>query len=190
MKFRIPLELRWFVRLTGFPSNSYNYILCSGSLEMKITIAEIPKEGLDIEIQEAIDAGIVSSPVTARLRIEKLGEEIMVKGDMRAEVRLQCSRCLKEFSRDMSLPVDVVYHPVEELKGEEHHKVASDELDMDFYSGEEVDLLDLLQEQVSLNMTMKPLCSDFCKGICPGCGADLNVDICKCGEKNIGGLVN
>lgn len=152
---------------------------------MKITIPDIPKEGLDLEIEEEIEAGVVSSPVRARLRIEKLGPEVMVTGDMTAEVKLQCSRCLKEFSKVLSVPVDVVYHPVEELKGEEHHKVTAEELDMDFYSGEELDLHDLLKEQIMLNMTMKPLCSDVCKGICPGCGADLNTDACKCGAKNI-----
>jgi uncharacterized protein len=152
---------------------------------MKITIPDIPKEGLDIEIQEAIDAGSVSAPVRGRLRIEKIGPEVMVSGDMTAEVKLLCSRCLKEFYKVLSVPVDVVYHPVEELKGEEHHKVSAEELDMDFYSGEELDLHDLLKEQIVLNITMKPLCNDLCKGICPGCGVDLNVDKCKCDTKNI-----
>jgi uncharacterized protein len=152
---------------------------------MKITIPDIPKEGLDIEIREATDVGFLSSPIRAKLRIEKLDKEVMIKGDMTAEVKLQCSRCLKEFYKVLSVPVDVVYRPVEELKGEEHHEVVPEELDMDFYSGEELDLLDLLKEQIALNITMKPLCSDLCKGICPGCGADLNVDICKCGAKNI-----
>jgi uncharacterized protein len=152
---------------------------------MKITIPDIPKEGLDLDVEETIDAGFISSPVKGKLRIEKMGEEVMVTGEMNAEVKLQCSRCLKEFYRVLSVPVDVVYHPVEELKGEEHHKVTPDELDTDFYSGEELDLLDLMKEQVSLNMTMKPLCSDSCKGLCPGCGVDLNVDRCKCGARNI-----
>ncbi len=152
---------------------------------MKITIPDIPKEGLDIEIQETIDAGFVSSPIRGTLRIEKIGPEVMVRGDMTAEVKLLCSRCLKEFYKVLSVMVDVVYHPVEELKGEEHHKVAAEELDMDFYSGDELDLHELLKEQIVLNVTMKPLCSDLCKGICPGCGADLNVDTCKCGAKNI-----
>ena len=55
---------------------------------------------------------------------------------------LQCSRCLKDFWSELSIPVDVVYHPVEELKGEDKHEIKAEELDMDFYSGEEMDLLD------------------------------------------------
>lgn len=147
---------------------------------MKILIPEIPKEGLDIEVQEAIESDIISSPVKAQLKIEKVGAEVVVKGNLTTEVKLQCSRCLKEFYRTLSVPIEVVYHPVEELKGDERHEVTAEELNMDFYSGEELDLLDLLKEQLMLNITMKPLCDDLCKGICSGCGADLNVETCKC----------
>ena len=153
---------------------------------MKIRIPDIPKEGLDLDIEESIDTDIVLSPVSARLRIDKAGAEIMVRGDLRAEIKLTCSRCLKEFNGSLTVPVDVVYHPVEELKDEAHpNEVKSEELDLDFYSGEELDLLDLIKEQVELNLPMKPLCDDACKGICPKCGTDLNVKSCTCSVKDI-----
>ncbi len=111
---------------------------------MKILIPEIPKEGLDIEVQEEIESDILASPVRARVKVEKLGAEVMVKGDLAAEVKLQCSRCLREFISTLSVPIEAVYHPLEELKGEERHEIAAEELDMDFYSGEELDLTNLL----------------------------------------------
>ena len=147
---------------------------------MKILIPEIPKDGLDIEVDEAIDVGGVSVPIKARVRIEKLDAEVMASGDLNAELRLQCSRCLKEFDRTLSFPVEAVFHPVDELQKEDKHEISSEELDMDFYSGEEVDIIELLKEQIMLNEGMKPLCDDACKGICSGCGADLNVEGCRC----------
>ena len=153
---------------------------------MKIRIQDIPDEGLALDIEESIDTNSVLSPVSARLRIEKAGAEIMVKGDLRAEIKLICSRCLKEYNGKLTVPVDTVYHPVEELKEEAHlSEVRSEELDLDFYSGEEIDLLDLVKEQVELNIPMKPLCDDACKGICPKCGADLNIRSCTCSVKDI-----
>jgi len=152
---------------------------------MKILIPDIPKEGLDIEVEEPLEDETVSSPVKASLKIEKLDTEVMVRGDLSVEVKLQCSRCLKEFRRTLSVPIEAVYHPIEELKGEERHEVAAGELDIDYYSGEELDLSDLLKEQIMLNVAMKPLCSDSCKGICPGCGADLSVETCKCVAKDV-----
>jgi len=151
---------------------------------MKILISEIPIEGLDIDLQEAIESETISSTVKVRLKMEKIDAEVMVRGELSAQVKLQCSRCLKDFFETLSVPVDVVYHPVEELKGEERHEIAADELDMDFYSGEEFDLDGLLEEQIMLNIAMKPLCSDSCKGICSECGADRNFETCKCVVKN------
>ena len=65
---------------------------------MKLRIPDIPKEGLDLDIEESIDTENVLSPVSARLRIDKAGAEVMVKGRLRAEIKLTCSRCLKEFN--------------------------------------------------------------------------------------------
>jgi uncharacterized protein len=150
---------------------------------MKIIISDIPKEGLNVQIDEAVEFEKRSAPVKAQLRIEKLGTEIIVSGSLHTEVPLQCSRCLKDFSHIISVPVDVVYHPLDELKGEDHYEVKNEELDTDFYAGEEMELNSLLQEQIDLNIPMKPLCSDFCKGICPVCGTDLNTDNCTCQDR-------
>jgi uncharacterized protein len=152
---------------------------------MKVIIPEIPEEGLDLELQETIESDNILSPIKAQLRIEKVGNEVIVRGKLTTNVKLQCSRCLKEFWKDLSVPVDVVYHPVEELKGEDKHQVKVEELDMDFYSENEMDILNLMIEQVLLNLPMKPLCNNSCKGICLKCGTDLNLDSCNCGTKDL-----
>lgn len=152
---------------------------------MKVLISEIPEKGLDLELRETIENDVILSPVVARLRIEKVGNEVVVKGNLRADIKLKCSRCLKEFCSELPVPVDVVYHSVEELKGEDKHEVRVEELNTDFYSGEEMDLLALMEEQIALNLPMKPLCAELCKGICPKCGTDLNVNSCTCNARVI-----
>src|SRR4030042_296006 len=152
---------------------------------MKVLIPQIPEDGLDLELQETIESESIVVPIRARLKIEKVGAELIIKGNVIADVKFQCSRCLKDFRSALSVPVDVTYHPVEELKGEDKHEIKFEELDMDFYSGEELDLLGLLTEQIVLNLPMKPLCTDLCKGICLKCGADLNAGNCGCNAKNI-----
>lgn len=147
---------------------------------MKIIISDIPLEGLELDFESSIEADALLTPVRARLRIEKHETEVFVKGDLTAKAKLQCGRCLKEFQKYLSIPVEAVYHPVEELKEEDTHEIKSEELDMDFYSGDELDLDILLKEQIELNLPMKPLCSESCKGLCPGCGADLNTVRCSC----------
>jgi len=152
---------------------------------MKIFIPDIPKEGIGIDIHEALvtDSGPVA--LSGGLHASKAGGEVMVNGSLNAEAELQCSRCLKTFRRDMPIAVDVCYHPVEQLAAEDRHEVSSDELDMDFYTGEELDITNLLLEQAALNLPMKPLCSDLCKGLCPKCGIDLNLSVCTCGINHV-----
>jgi uncharacterized protein len=152
---------------------------------MKVLIPDIPKEGLDVELQESIESDAIISPIKAHLKIDKVGTEITIKGELSVEIKLQCSRCLKDFYNIIAVPIDVVYHPVEELKGEEMHEIKVEELDMDFYSGVELDLLNLMNEQIILNLPMKPLCTELCKGICPKCGMDLNAGECSCNIKEI-----
>lgn len=147
---------------------------------MKIIISDIPLEGLELDFESSIETDAFLTPVRARLRIEKHDTEVFVKGDLTAEAKLQCGRCLKEFQKYLSIPVEAVYHPVEELKEEDTHEIKSEELDMDFYSGDELDPEILVKEQIELNLPMKPLCSESCKGLCPGCGTDLNTDRCSC----------
>jgi uncharacterized protein len=48
------------------------------------------------------------------------------------------------------------------------------------YSGDEIDLSHEIEEQVAMEIPMKPLCSEGCKGLCPACGADLNKETCGC----------
>lgn len=152
---------------------------------MKILVSEIPEEGLDIHEEENIGAetGGVAEKATLSLRVEKIDAEVRLKGTIEADMSLQCSRCLKPFSADISVPVDLVFVPAEEADRAEGHELASDELNTGFYRGGEIDLTGISGEQVLLNTPMKPLCSESCKGICPVCGTDLNEKTCDCSPK-------
>lgn len=154
---------------------------------MKILISDIPDEGLDIDIDEKIDSEYprLLSPVKTTIHVDKIGDEILLRGSISADVGLKCSRCLRDFEREMQIDVDVVYHSLSELKGEEKYEIKEDELDTGFYLEGEIDLDELLLEQIILNIPMKPLCSESCKGLCPKCGRDLNIEDCECEKKGI-----
>jgi uncharacterized protein len=153
---------------------------------MKIIITDIPDEAMIVDVDEKLVLDEVSapSPVKGALQVNKSDGEIIVRGKVTTELDLQCSRCLREFRKPLDIPVNVVYHPIEEI-AEERHELKDDEMDMGFYGGEEIDLQELVREQVLLNMQMKPLCNDNCKGLCPNCGADLNAGLCGCNIRKI-----
>ncbi len=159
---------------------------------MKILIEDIPEEGLSVDLNESIQADNLSvvAPVVSRLELNKSGSEIIIDGSLDTEVGMQCSRCLKDLRLSLNIPVNVVYHPIEEIDeaGEGHparHALQNDEMDMEFYRDGVIDLSDLLREQLILNTQMKPLCDEACKGLCPVCGTDLNVGSCNCITKEV-----
>lgn len=157
---------------------------------MKILIADITDEGLIVDLKERLttDEGTVVAPVVSRLELQKTGTEIMIRGELQTEVSLECSRCLQAFRRAMDIPVNVVYHPVEEVTAEiksPTHALNTDEMDMGFYRDGEIDLQELLREQIMLDTQMKPLCDEACRGICPQCGTDLNKGDCSCSKDRI-----
>jgi uncharacterized protein len=55
-----------------------------------------------------------------------------------------------------------------------------DEVNLGYYREDEIDLDPIVLEQIVLQIPIKPLCREACKGLCPQCGADLNVESCEC----------
>ena len=85
-----------------------------------------------------------------------------------------CDRCMKEFS----LPKTVSAHFLlaEEVQDEENDEIIPLE-------NGAFDLGELARTVFLLDLDTKTLCSPDCKGLCPKCGADLNLGPCGCGEE-------
>lgn len=61
---------------------------------------------------------------------------------------------------------------------EEKQEEDSDEIIL--LEHDEVDLAELARDAFILDMDTKTLCSEDCKGLCPGCGVNLNREPCRC----------
>ena len=46
-----------------------------------------------------------------------------------------------------------------------------------------IDITEDVREEILLSVPSRFKCSDDCKGLCPGCGADLNTEPCRCKKK-------
>lgn len=154
---------------------------------MKIEVFEIPEEGLNIEVEESpkLEDVTITKPFKAVMHVEKRGQEVFIKGIVNGEVELQCSRCLKDYNMPIKTLFEITYHPVEELNKEELLELKRDEMDVDFYREGLIDTEDIVRDQILLNVPMKPLCSENCRGLCPLCGNDLNEVDCGCEKKEI-----
>lgn len=107
-------------------------------------------------------------------------EDIRVVGDFSTQLELRCARCLEPVLRDVAGDFDLVYRPLGADAGVEERSVRGAETDIAYYQGEGLLLEDVLREQVLLAVPFKAVCNEACKGLCPRCGTNLNLENCAC----------
>jgi uncharacterized protein len=151
---------------------------------MAMKIDEIPPEGLALELNEKIDlfdTGSATTTCTAILDLKPAGKGALhIKGRVRADPDLECSRCLKVFSYHVDTELDITLAPEKALGTAPEHELDRSELDVEFYQGNEIEPLELVKEQVLISIPMVPLHVPDCKGLCTVCGTDLNETDCGC----------
>ena len=82
-----------------------------------------------------------------------------------------CDRCLETAQFPLEDDFDLFYRP--EPDKPEHHpgeEIAIDEGESQiaFYKGAGLELNDILREHIILTLPMQYVCSETCKGMCPG----------------------
>ncbi|MGE4345035.1 MAG: DUF177 domain-containing protein [Geoalkalibacter sp.] len=119
-----------------------------------------------------------------RLRAFRAGEYVEVQGGIATSAIFVCSRCLEDVELPLEIEVDLTFAPHSEDEGleedEEEVELEAQDLGLIPYHGDEIDLHQALQEQVVMALPLRPLCSKGCKGLCPRCGANRNVEDCDC----------
>jgi uncharacterized protein len=131
---------------------------------------------IDYRTQEFRQFGVLSAAAVAELA----GDEIHITGHLETRLELTCARCLEPVNQPLSADFDLRYRPVAAIAREEEISLSEEESEMGFYQGDGLFFADVLAEQVHLALPMKTLCREDCRGLCPTCGANLNLGSCGC----------
>lgn len=102
------------------------------------------------------------------------GDDVFLQGRITGTVRCVCRRCLDE----IHWPLERGFRFLLVKAGTEAEP--EDDAGLDHYSGDEIDISPLIREQALLALDESVLCSEDCKGLCAGCGANLNREPCTC----------
>lgn len=116
--------------------------------------------------------------IQAVAEVNKFQKNIRCRVSLRTTAHHACDRCLEEFDLPCVCDFELLFHLGKE-------DLPTDEEDVVLLAPEtaEVDLSEWIMEQLILSIPMKLLCREDCQGICPGCGASLNQEACRCGAK-------
>jgi uncharacterized protein len=107
-------------------------------------------------------------------------EDIRLVGCFSTRVELRCARCLDPVAHAVQENFDLVYRPLGVDAVADEKSISLAETEIGYYQGEGLLLEDVLKEQLLLAMPVKQVCSRECKGLCPQCGKNLNLESCDC----------
>ncbi len=158
---------------------------------MFIEIKDLEPEPLHVrhvfqteEIDFSHEDAALKQPVTADFTLDHKNSELHISGTVETVIRSKCSRCTKEFTRDISVEYDLSYLPQPVWPDENGElELKYEDMEVAFYDGIVFDVNMMIREQIALAIPMKLICREDCKGLCYQCGADLNDGICSCSKK-------
>lgn len=131
-----------------------------------------------------IDSGeaVITTPVHVEITALHEFDHVRVSGRVEAGIRLSCSRCCSEYEDRLSSTFVLFYTKAREAGALQDEEVELSETDLVSvtYQGDEIDLTPEVDEQIVMELPLKPLCSEECRGLCSQCGADLNAEKCGC----------
>jgi uncharacterized protein len=162
---------------------------------LKINIVTIPEEGLDfvlsengewfkrcVEGSDYPDFSLQKVDVNCRITIAS--NTVFIRGNLSVVLQVNCSRCLED--AQVSAVSDFIYTLVPaKSETEKERELNAEDLETCYYDGEFVDLTPLICEQIILQIPIKALCREECKGLCPQCGANLNTASCNCRREHV-----
>jgi len=158
-----------------------------------VRLEEIPPGGLKVQTestQESLEALVppgelgfnVLGPVNAEFFLRRRGKDILAHVLVRARLELACHRCLARVEREVDSEAEITFVPHPKVEEGAEIELSEADLGTEFYDGEVLELDEVVLEQLAVEIPVRVLCSEACRGICPRCGAQLNIEACRCGD--------
>ena len=111
-------------------------------------------------------------PISFSGELKNENGEIFASGDIEFEYKVRCHRCGEEIIRSEKIAVNEIFS---RDSSEEKYLLV----------GETLDLENMIIDNIRLNLPVKFLCNEECKGFCAKCGVNLNNEQCNCKEEKV-----
>ena len=184
--------------LTKYADKIYkNKKIINEEKNLKFRLLEIPTEGKEFtnvydvaEVVKSLEEREYKqsrplAPLEVRVHMIRSERQVFARGWIIGRMELTCSRCLEPFGMTIQLEFQQTFFPYSKPLNSGEMGLSADDLDVTYYSGEEVDLTHIIWDELILGIQFSPLCRQDCKGLCPRCGANLNKGKCLCPPKSV-----
>jgi uncharacterized protein len=156
--------------------------------ELTYNVAQLLKERvgstrkLDVNTEtlalyEDGDEELDAHDLEGTVKVTKLSEGVLVQGDVKAHVHVQCSRCLTDIDLPVEAQLEEQFRPtvdVETGRAVQRQSYEEDDSAFDIDPNHMMDLTEPVRQALLVAMDMRPLCREDCSGLCAECGANRN----------------
>ncbi len=136
---------------------------------------EFKEDAKEIQLEEPF-----IGEIEVKVELNKIHNQIILKADIKANVKFICDRCTKEFETILPGNYKMVY-----LFSSEDEENGDISITFLAPNADKISLDNDVRDYALLSVPMKKLCKVDCKGLCPGCGKDLNEEQCSCQKEVI-----
>jgi len=141
---------------------------------MKILLKNIKEERTEYtgeveckSIENNGDEILFTKPIIFNGTLRKGEDFVEIEGTIETEYETNCHACGEKANCNMKFDIFETFR----------REPAEDEYEL---VGSEVDFDEMILENIRLNLPIKILCKEECKGICTMCGKNLNLESCDC----------
>ena len=164
---------------------------------MEFKVSELEREPVEFDQQipagaidygeEAEQEGLLAASGRAEVIHEHRGpkeivSDIRLKGQFAGRFRVPCARCVEPVELPLGGEYDLIFRPLGADAGAAERAITAPETEIGYYQKDSLGLEDVLREQVLLSLPVRTLCKPDCKGLCPRCGGNRNIQACTCEE--------
>lgn len=140
-------------------------------------IINTPGDGIafneELDLSDVDFGGVCPAvrPVSVVGTVRNIAGMLQLHADIDTTLSCVCDRCGSAFEKPYHVSLERML--AETVEDEDNDDILL--LDDGAF-----DLGELARETFILNMDTKTLCREDCKGLCSGCGANLNFEACRC----------
>lgn len=122
-----------------------------------------------------------NSPMSAHVRLESVMEGVLASADVDYFVDAECARCLEPMDwHDSTSLQELFLYPDTDSRGREvmpdGDQDGGDETTVYHVHDDAIDLEEPIRDAIVLELPLKPLCDENCRGLCPTCGEKLGAE--------------
>ncbi len=125
----------------------------------------------------------IKDSIEIKVRVYFIEHDLYLDCVVKTHLKPRCMNCLEEFILPIDETMKRVFFKADAHNLQNHTYHDEEELTLFNLNKDELDIVPIIGEHLSLIVPMSYRCSESCKGLCPYCGINRNHETCKCEEK-------